>query len=374
MVGTPAIFRLVTHGFIVFLALAAAMVGSARVAATSRSALGGPDFLTSWRAERWSGLPTDAQQAHLRMPPLLRTQRASSEPAVRAKAADVDPIIRFSVRAPIAATTAPETASPAVQRRAIQEYEVAPGDTLSGIATRFGLDITTLLWANGLKDTSVLQPGDTLKVLPVNGLLHEVRSGDTLLALAARYKVDVEDITGYPENDLSDPNRLAPGKELVIPGGIKPPDPKPVILAAATAPEPAPAPPPPAAPSPPPAASAGFIWPTYGPIFTYFSGYHAGLDISPPYGTPVVAAMSGVVAQVNRWNYSYGYHIIVNHGNGLSTLYSHLSEILVGAGQAVAQGQLIGRVGSTGRSTGPHLHFEVHRNGSPIDPLGVLPR
>lgn len=354
--------RLITHSFVVILALAAALASSVSIASTSRGSLGGRGFVAQWRGwEASAVLPTDAQRANLRTPSLARTRAASDDVAPNG--------MTFATL-----STPEEPPAPAVvKRREIQEYEIKPGDTLSGIAEWSGISIDTLLWANDLKVSSLLQPGDKLKLLPVDGLLYQVKSGDSLGWVATHHNVSMEAITDYPENDLVDPNRLALGKVLVIPGAKKPaaPPPPPVMQASVRAPEPAPAPAPPARAANP---NAGFVWPTYGPIFTYFGGYHAGLDISPPYGTPVVAAAAGVVTRVNRWNYSYGYHIIMDHGGGIGTLYGHLAEMLVGVGDSVAQGQFIGRVGNTGRSTGPHLHFEVHRNGTPVDPLGALPR
>lgn len=119
-----------------------------------------------------------------------------------------------------------------------------------------------------------------------------------------------------------------------------------------------------------------FGWPTFGPIYFYFSKHHSGIDIGPDFGSPVYAADGGVVVLNAQQNWSYGHHLIVSHGSYL-TLYAHLSEILVGLGDEVPKGKLIGRVGSTGKSTGPHLHFEIIKKSSDscqrIDPLSLLP-
>lgn len=120
-------------------------------------------------------------------------------------------------------------------------------------------------------------------------------------------------------------------------------------------------------------ATGQFNWPTYGPIFTYFNQYHQGLDISPPFGTPVAAADGGIVVG-NDENYAYGKHILIYHGPGIMTLYAHLFRMDVELGQRVQKSQLIGRVGSTGLSTGPHLHFETLVGCQPQDPLKFLPR
>lgn len=133
-----------------------------------------------------------------------------------------------------------------------------------------------------------------------------------------------------------------------------------------------------APPGPPP--GPGFValglplrWPVTGPIYTYFGGYHRGIDISPPYGTPVAAADGGAVAWVRYDNFDYGYHLLIDHGNGYQTMYAHLSEILVQPGRAVSRGDVVGRVGITGRATGPHLHFELWQGSIPVNPLAALP-
>ena len=341
--------------------LAAAGASSASVNAGSRVSLGGRGFVAQWRGSDPVVRPMDSRQGNLRAAPLARTKLAPPDD-VTVKAAGTGTV------------SAPETAVAAsTKRREVQDYEIRPGDTLSGIADHFNVSVDTLVWANDLRVAAFLQPGDMLKVPPIDGLLYQIKQGDSLAWVAAYHNVDIEAITGYSENDLADPNRLALGKVLVIPGAKKPAAPAPIMQASVrTLPAPSPAP----APEPPKiiAPSSGLVWPTYGPIFTYFSGYHPGLDISPPYGTPVVATAVGVVTKVNWWNYSYGYHVIMDHGNGVGALYGHLSQILVSEGESVAQGQIIGRVGSTGRSTGPHLHFEVTRNGNSVDPLSLLPR
>lgn len=152
-------------------------------------------------------------------------------------------------------------------------------------------------------------------------------------------------------------------------------------LVSASAPAPAPAPASavsaPAAPPPAPqsaqAASTGFNWPASGPIFQYFWSGHSGLDISPPYGSPIYASASGKVILADKLSYGYGWYLIIDHGNGYTTLYAHTSQFLVGVGDYVEQGQLIARVGATGLATGPHVHFEIRLNGQPLDPLNFLP-
>jgi murein DD-endopeptidase MepM/ murein hydrolase activator NlpD len=131
---------------------------------------------------------------------------------------------------------------------------------------------------------------------------------------------------------------------------------------------------------PPGQAGFGLVWPAGGPITTHFGAVgwtsprgHAGLDIAAPWGAPVLAAGAGRVLVSTRAGGPYGYQIIIDHGSGLRTVYGHLSELLVESGEPVARGELIGRVGSTGFSTGPHLHFEVRQDGALRNPLTHLP-
>lgn len=272
-------------------------------------------------------------------------------------------------------TQAGEPIAP-VQERASPErtesvtYEVAPGDTISTIAERFEISTETVLWANSLGYTDLIRIGQPLLILPVSGVLHTVAKGDTLLSLAATYGVDAEDILGYKSNNISDANSLAIGQKIIIPGGKMPvsrasPSSRGGVRPAAETP---------AAPAAAAAAPSGrFAWPTLGPIFQYFSASHFGVDISPPYGTPVRAADGGMVVRAEKLGWGLGWNLEVDHGNGYSTVYAHLSRFEVDRGERVSQGEVIGLVGTTGYVTGPHLHFAVHRNGVPINPLSVLP-
>jgi murein DD-endopeptidase MepM/ murein hydrolase activator NlpD len=210
-----------------------------------------------------------------------------------------------------------------------------------------------------------------------------VTLGDTLSDIAAYYQTDIQSITAFSPNGLSSPDDVIEGMVLVLPGAVPPPpappppapEPEPVVV-----PEPEPAGEPPAfvsQPAPEPAAaytSTGFIWPFYGAISTYFSGYHRGIDIDGfgNYGATISAAADGVVVLAAYQDWGYGYHVIVQHSDGSRTLYAHLSDIWVSQGEYVGQGQGVGALGSTGYSTGAHLHFEIHIGG-PVDPLGYLP-
>lgn len=248
-------------------------------------------------------------------------------------------------------------------RRDVVEHKVVLGDTLSSIAKHYGVDAESIAFLNDFSVNKILRPGDTIKIPPVSGVVVTVKSGDTIASLAKKYGLpSPQPIVDWPYNTFANDEifTLTVGQTLVIPGG-KPPKA-----------------PPPAAPrsiSGPQLLAGGtgqFIWPTGGVITQYFAWYHHGLDIANSSGTPIVAADAGRVVSVQYLNYGYGYHVIIDHGNGYQTLYGHLSRIDVEAGQNVSRGERVGLMGSTGRSTGPHLHFEVIRSGAKINPLGVL--
>jgi murein DD-endopeptidase MepM/ murein hydrolase activator NlpD len=257
----------------------------------------------------------------------------------------------------------PHTIIPDRPRLDVITYTVQPGDTLSDIAYSFGLKPETIMWATGrLADhPDLLQIGQTLTILPLNGVYHTVQKGDTLQTIAKQYKVDADAITGYEYNDLAEPYELVVGQRIVVPGGEKPYVPRVVHAYSGNVPASA------------TRGSGSFVWPASGRITQRYYNYHKAIDIGAPRGRPVLSSDSGYIASVGWSQYGYGNYIIVDHGNGFQTLYAHLSAILVEAGQSVARGERIGSIGSTGRSTGPHLHFEVRYKGAQRNPLGYLP-
>lgn len=253
--------------------------------------------------------------------------------------------------APARAMAAPaaEVAAPvAVPVPAVRLHTVAAGENLTMIAERYGLDLETLLAANPEQD-ELLYPGDELIILAGKGALHVVDEGDTLWWLARLYGVSVATIAAAngKEDDM-----LLVGERLFIPGGR----PRGETVSRSVA--------------------LRFVWPTAGELSSPY-GYrwgrlHSGIDIANDDGTPVRASRSGRVTFAGWWG-GYGYTVVIDHGQGLSTLYGHLSEYLVAAGEYVATAQFIGRVGETGNAYGPHLHFEVRREGTAVNPLAVLP-
>jgi murein DD-endopeptidase MepM/ murein hydrolase activator NlpD len=248
----------------------------------------------------------------------------------------------------------------------IQQYIVQPGDTVLGIAEKFGLKPETIQWANpGLEvNADLIRPGDPLAILPVDGALHTITSGDTLISLANKYKVTVEQIVNYPGNNLADANApLTLAAKLVIPNGVKPFVNQQAVVYTSNA-----------VPANAPIGGGSFVWPTSGSINQRYWGGHAAIDIGAWTGAPVRAADGGYVAvSTGGWNAGYGNHIIIDHGNGFATLYAHLNSIYVNQGESVAAGQQIGSVGNTGNSTGPHLHFEIRYQGGARNPLSYLP-
>lgn len=240
----------------------------------------------------------------------------------------------------------------AKQRTGVQIYKVQYGDTLWSIAAEFGLDVDTLRYSNPtlMRNPDVLLAGEEVRILPFIGAIYKVKSGDTLESIARRWHVTPDIIVGYGPNRVRD-NQVKVGEELVIPGGYLELN------------------------IPPPARSpsAKFAWPLRGWLTQRYSARHRAIDIATPYGSPVYAADNGVVVRAGWLFTGYGYSVILSHGNGWQTLYSHLKGPLVRVGQRVRRGQQIGAVGSTGKSTGPHVHFEVRRNGTRVNPIPYLP-
>ncbi len=259
-------------------------------------------------------------------------------------------------------TTAPEEKP----REVIDVYTVQSGDTILGIAAKYGLQPETVMWANIAieRNPDRISVGDQIKVLPVNGVLHTVRQGDTLSSIASKYKVDIETLIGYSFNNLESATAsLTVGTDIIVPGGEKPLVAQQVV-AAYSGP----------IPSGATKGSGTFAWPTSGNVTQGYWGGHAALDIGSWTGAPVKAADSGYVTYVGQgWSSGYGNHVIVDHGNGYSTVYAHLNSVFVSPGENVGRGEQIGTVGNTGNSTGPHLHFEIRYQGVRRNPYSFLP-
>jgi murein DD-endopeptidase MepM/ murein hydrolase activator NlpD len=256
------------------------------------------------------------------------------------------------------------------ERTEIITYAVQSGDTISTIARHFNLNVNTILWANNLSSFSIIRIGDELTILPSNGFLYKIKSGDTIGRLAQIYDASANEIVAI--NHLDNAGTISIGKQLIIPGtkvnttitrrrttssysAIE------VIKNIVVANKPV-------------TSSNKMLWPTEGSRITqYFSWQHNGLDIANKIGTPLYAADDGVV-EISQGGYNggYGNTILLNHGGGKKTRYGHASKLLVKKGETVEKGQVIALMGSTGRSTGPHLHFEVVINGRRYNPLNYI--
>ena len=251
------------------------------------------------------------------------------------------------------------------------EYKVQQGDTASGVAERFGIRTTYVTWNNAdVTNLNALTPGQTLQVPSVEGIIHSVRLGETVSEIAQRYDANAQDIIEFRPNALQgDPNRLREGSQILVPGGRK------VEIAAAITPPRQPAASVATAVTSSVVPNSVWAWPVRGLLTSSFGPSHPlGIDVAIPIGTPVVAASGGTVTFVGgNPCCSYGYHIIIDNGAGYETLYGHLSGFSVKKGDKVAGGQRIGTSGNSGASTGPHLHFELHRGGRVQDPMQYLP-
>jgi len=238
----------------------------------------------------------------------------------------------------------------------ISLYVVKEGDSLSQIAKMFDVSINTIIWANNIKRGDLIKPGQTLLILPISGVKYIVKEGDTIKGIATKFKGDAEEIIKF--NGLPENGKFAVGSEIVIPNG----EDSSYIPSSST--------------------SSTIVKGTGGPSYTGYyiypvkggavksQGLHGynGVDLAAPTGTPILASASGdiIISRSYGWNGGYGNYIVIRHPNGTQTLYSHLSEVIVSAGWHVVQGQIIGYIGSTGKSTGPHLHFEVRGAKNPF--------
>lgn len=254
-------------------------------------------------------------------------------------------------------------------RTDVQTYIVQSGDSISTIAAEFGLAQNTILWANDLTTRSLLRPGQELKILPVDGVMYTVKSGDTISRLARNFSVTEADITNY--NKIDTDQSLSVSQQLIIPGG-RPQSTAPTQIARTPSPTPiidiikdafdTPS-------SSPEADSSDMIWPTSGKVITQYWGWrHTGLDIDGHYDSPIYASEDAVV-EVSGWGTGYGIQAVLNHENGFKTRYAHMSKIFVAVGDRVKKGDVIGMVGTTGNSTGTHLHYEIYVNGVRKNPL-----
>lgn len=249
-------------------------------------------------------------------------------------------------------------------------HSVKEGETISSIAQRYGLQATTILWENNLTEASKIKPGQELRILPLDGVRHKVARGETIKSIGKKYGLEgseIQVIVDYPFNEfLNDETfALATGQYLMIPDGVKKnvqnPNTGHIAKQSQLTPDAGSV-----------AATGNFAWPAAGRITQGYKFYHKAIDIANHSGGPILAADSGTVIKAGWDNTGYGNRIMVDHGNGYVTLYGHLSLIQVQVGQRVNRGDVLGQMGSTGRSTGTHLHFEIRQGRVLLNPLSFL--
>jgi murein DD-endopeptidase MepM/ murein hydrolase activator NlpD len=236
----------------------------------------------------------------------------------------------------------------------ISLYVVRQGDTLGQIAKMYGVSTNTIIWANNIRGP--IHEGDELVILPVNGVTHKVVKGDTVKSIATKYKADMGDITSY--NNISLDSVLAIGSTIIIPDGEGQ-----FAVSGASL------------------KLTDKLHGAGGPLYKDYylrpidggrrsQGLHGynGVDLAAPTGTPIHASADGIVivARSGGYNGGYGSYVVISHPNGTQTLYGHMSRVIAVQGQSVAKGETIGLLGSTGKSTGPHIHFEIRGATNPF--------
>jgi murein DD-endopeptidase MepM/ murein hydrolase activator NlpD len=241
------------------------------------------------------------------------------------------------------------------------EYVAKASDTLETIANTYEVKLTTITVPNGINKDTVLTQGQKLMFPSIDGIIYKIKDGETLWDLASLYEIDFDDLLYI--NNLTSPDKLKLGQQIILPGveAIKlqnPSEPKKVAAKTASS-----------------ASLSRGIWPASGSVTSKFGQRwgkeHNGIDIGASTGTNVKAFMAGKVTY-SGWESGYGNLVIINHGNGLQTYYAHNSKLLVKIGQSVDSGSIIAKSGNTGNSTGPHIHFEVRKNGTPVNPYSYL--
>ncbi len=253
----------------------------------------------------------------------------------------------------------------------ISLYVVRPGDSLSGIAEMFGVSVNTILWANDITNRNMIKPGMTLTILPISGIRHTVKKGETLVSIAKKYHGNVDDIALY--NGIAPTATLVQGTAIVIPGGEIRTAARPTRSASRSGwgsghPRITHAPFNPYRGGSGPSLPGFFSNPLPGGIITQgLHGWNA-VDIAAPTWTKIHAAAPGIVivAHTGGWGGGYGNYVVINHGNGTQTLYAHMVRNISHVGEKVSRGEIIGYVGMTGEATGPHLHFEVRGARNPF--------
>jgi len=287
--------------------------------------------------------------------PLLGSQGSGRDAGVGGSIEATPPPLPTVQESALVASRNPAGTLPSESLDQILIYTVAEGDTPGAIAERFGISLNTLLWANNIKNPRLIKVGDDLIILPVSGVQYEVKKGDTLESIAKKFKGDVFEIAGF--NGLAIGQGLEIGMQVIIPDGE-------ITL--------------------PPFSSSKVVPSRFANLKSEASGYYIrpitggrksrgihgynGIDLAAPRGSAVLASAAGtvIISRSSGWNGGYGKYVVITHANGTQTLYGHLNQVLVESGQRVSQGNAIGLVGSTGNSTGPHVHFEIRGAKNPF--------
>jgi len=271
----------------------------------------------------------------------------------------------------------PETEIPEGRARGETiDYEVVAGDTLSSIGMRFRISVDAIRYANNLSDEDSLRLGQKLTIPPIEGAVYTIRKGDTVSKIAARFKVPPQAIIEF--NYIADDNQLVAGQKIIVPEAeipAIPPKflPPPLASKGPVSPVPLTAYKEPGTSGGIEGATGAFGWPLNTRVITqYFKNYHLGIDIDGNTGDPIFVADGGVVLRAGWWLGGFGNAVKIDHGNGFTSTYAHMSQINVSVGQKVNKGQVIGRVGNTGRSFGSHLHFTIQNGGKYLNPLTIF--
>lgn len=248
----------------------------------------------------------------------------------------------------------------------VQDYTIRDGDTLSGLSAKFGVSSDSIKWLNDNVDWKKIKPNTVVKIPPVTGVVYKVKAGDTIHSIAKKFESNAQAIVDFPFNTFSDDETFAlvAGQTLVVPDGVMPDAPTSTAsprFATIMTPDAGAV-----------SVTGTFVWPAAGRITQKYSWYHPAIDIASSGGGPIVASDGGVVVTSGWSTVGYGNHVVVDHQNGTKTLYAHLSVLSVSVGQKVNRGSTLGQMGSTGRSTGTHLHFEIMTGNGKLDPLANL--
>jgi len=283
----------------------------------------------------------------------LGAVRRGSEPADPAESGALSIIQADALVAPLnpIGTLSPPEAAPAGQ---IFLYTVRSGDSLRSIADSFDVSVNTIRWANGIADTRILKPGIQLVILPVTGVRHTVKGGDTVAAVAKRYRASIEEIIQF--NGFAPDEELAVGQVLIVPSGELP-EAVPINGGERS----------PAFASLP-RYEGYYLRPIVGGRRSRGIHGYNGVDLASSCGLPVLAAADGtiLITRGAGWNGGYGRYVVIAHPNSTQTLYAHLKDLAVAPGQGVRQGEVVGAIGSSGNSTGCHVHFEVRGARNPF--------